>query len=379
MIIELRGVEFVNKGAELMLHAIMAKVKEQIPHASFVMQKGLRTPEEKLRQHGIYIKLNFKKYKLPLEKIGGFLPKKLIRNKGYILPKEIDVVLDGSGFAFGDQWGAQYAENRLGSKIVCWKQQGKKIVLLPQAFGPFTDADLQAVMVKIVKHADLVFAREKQSYEYLHEVAPQHHIHTAPDFTNLIKGKIPAGFDRGSDSVAIIPNYKMIEKEVGEDVYFNFLLTCIQKVKELSLKPYFLIHEGKKDMKIAESVNQKLSTPIDIVYNPDALAIKGIISTAYFVICSRFHGVVSALSQGIPCLATSWSHKYEMLVNEYECPEGLFKSLSDAREIEEKISAFKDPENHKKITEKLLKNSALLKHRSEAMWQTVFETINNPK
>lgn len=368
MVIELRGVEFVNKGAELMLHAIMQKVKENVPDPTFVMELTQRVPAEKLSEHNIYVKKSGAKAKF----IPGFIRKKL----RFILDKEINVVLDASGFAFGDQWGAKKADKRIGS-ISTWREEGKKVILLPQAFGPFNDHALKLVMKKMIANADLIFAREKQSYEYIRRISEKNNIIQAPDFTNLLKGKVPENFDATDRQVAIIPNYKMIEMKGDEDnLYTNFLLVAINKINTLGLKPYFLIHEGERDIQIAKKVNSLLEKPLEIIINPDPAIIKGIISTAFFIVCSRFHGVVSALSQSVPCISTSWSHKYEMLHQEYDFEDGLLKNIGDQEAIEQKITKLSDPETNKTISEKLSRHSSKQKERSAEMWQTLFKVIN---
>lgn len=372
MFIELRGVEFVNKGAELMLHAIMQTVKKNIPDAQFAMELIPRVSAENLRDNNIYVKRGGKKAK--------FLPKFIRRKLRFVLPAEIDVVFDGSGFAFGDQWGDKYAERRLGSKIMAWRKEGKKVILLPQAFGPFNNPALREVMQKIIDNSVLVFARENQSYEYLKRISTNDNIIQAPDFTNLLTGKVPENFDSVKNQVAIIPNYKMIDKKTEDgDVYVNFLYNAIKKVDNLGFKPYFLIHEGERDIAIAKQVNNVLQNPIEIIVNTDPLMIKGIISTAYFIVCSRFHGVVSALSQGVPCISTSWSHKYEMLHQEYDYEEGLLKDIADNGETEQKIEYLADAANNKTISEKLTLNSVKQKERSVEMWKTVFKAINVKK
>lgn len=369
MLIELRGVEFVNKGAELMLHAIMHKVKENIPEANFVMEPTSRVPPEKLSEYNIYVKKGNNKAR--------FIPpfiRKLLR---FALDKDIDVVFDASGFAFGDQWGAKYADKRIGSKISTWRKSGKKVIVLPQAFGPFNNGPLKVIMEKIIANADLIFARDKQSYGYLRKISDSDNILQAPDFTNLLEGRIPENFDVTNKQVAIIPNYKMMSKKGDESkLYINFLHRAINKINAIGLKPYFLIHEGKQDIEISNKVNNLLKNHLEIIVTPDPLVLKGIISTAFFIVCSRFHGVVSALSQGVPCISTSWSHKYEMLHQEYDYEDGLLKNIGDLEEIEKKITELSDPETNRIVSKKLNLNSYEQKVRSAEMWRTVFNVIN---
>lgn len=350
-----------------MLHAIIQRIKERFPSSIIAMEPTKRVSAGKLAE--------FKIFEIKRRR-ALFIPKFVRRKLRFVLSNEITIVLDGSGFAFGDQWGSKYAETRLGQKIVEWRKQGKKVILLPQAFGPFMDPALRTVMEKIVASAHLVFAREERSYQYLRCITDSAHIKQAPDFTNLIAGLAPANFNAQKMQVAIIPNRKMIDKKgAAGSNYIQFLHTAVNKVNSLELHPYFLIHEGEKDIELAKAVNALLPNPIPIIIHPDPIAIKGIIATAYFIICSRYHGVVSALSQGIPCISTSWSHKYEMLHQEYEFEEGVIKDIANAWEIEEKIVAIADPEENRKISDKLLQNSALQKQKSVQMWEKVFDTI----
>ena len=127
MIIELRGVEFVNKGAELMLHAIISKIKAEIPDVIFVMSKSGNAPRNKHLEYGIYTKTNFKHFKIPFKYIFAFLPLYVRRKFYYINESEINVVLDASGFAYSDIWGSKRASWKMGDHIAKWKKNGKKV------------------------------------------------------------------------------------------------------------------------------------------------------------------------------------------------------------------------------------------------------------
>ncbi len=376
MIIELRGVEFVNKGAELMLHAIINQIKEEMPDTLFAMEKSGRVPADKLKEHGIFQKFSLSK--LNPDKLGGLVPEDMRKNAGFVLPREIEVVLDGSGFAYGDQWGAQKAGARLADHIASWKKQGKKVIMLPQAFGPFTDAALIEKMKTILRHADLVFARDKISYEYLQQLtSDSQNIILKPDFTNLIKGTVPADFDRSSCEVAIIPNSKMIETADKEEAeaYVPLLSRLINIIIGLGHKPFFLIHESQSDAAIAEETNRQINQPLPVIREENPLHVKGIIGSSRAVVTSRFHGLVSCLSQAVPCLTTGWSHKYEMLLQDYQYPEGLVDVHSDDSTLRQKATLILTEPSATLIREKLTEQGTRQKQLSREMWQEVFEVI----
>ncbi|WP_298524096.1 polysaccharide pyruvyl transferase family protein [uncultured Christiangramia sp.] len=376
MVIELRGVEFVNKGAELMFHAIKQQLDAKFPNAILVMEKTARAPRNKHIEFDVYTKLNFQRFKINWGKYGHLIPKSTRIKNNLILEEEVDIIIDASGFAFGDQWGADYGNRRLANKISVWKENGKKIILLPQAFGPFNKEGMSDMMETILKNAELIFAREEKSLQFLKELEFSESVYKFPDFTNLIKGNVPSEFDSQKNQIPIIPNYKMIEKGVSKTTYLKFLVHCIEYMQSLKLNPFFLIHEGKRDQQIADEVNKMINDKIDIIDPKDPIKVKGIIGVSQFVISSRYHGLISALSQGIPCITTTWSHKYKLVAQEYEVEKFLVDDLEDFSAISNSIQELADSSKRQIITERLLDKSQKFKIMTKEMWSKVFKVIN---
>ena len=112
-----------------------------------------------------------------------------------------------------------------------------------------------------------------------------------------------------------------------------------------------------------------------IIIEEDPRKIKGILGVCEGTIGSRSHGLVSALSQGVPALGTSWSHKYEMLFKEYEFSEGLVSIHSDSKELGERINLILDREKSAGLRANLNQVNKRLRKLSEKMWNEVFECI----
>jgi polysaccharide pyruvyl transferase WcaK-like protein len=376
MLIEIRGTDFVNKGAELMLNAVHQKVSSELPDTSFVTAPYVNDYQSRL-ELGLYQKIWFQRYGIQWGRLGLLIPKKLRKAYGMILDKEINVVLDASGFSYSDQWGDS-PSLIMASCTRKWKKRGVKVILLPQAMGPFTSNKIRKAFTFIAENADLVFPRDDISYKHVTElVGKRDNVFQAPDFTNIVSGKMPDNPEKFKGRYCLIPNYRMIDKTSdGQSIHYSsFCATCLKYLVELGQKPFILIHEGTNDMKLAEKIVEESGNKIEIFRETNALKIKGIIGLCDGVISSRFHGLVSALSQGVPSIATGWSHKYDMLFKEYGLSDGCISVTIDNQVLRNKIEQITQQNSRKEIISNITKAAALYKKQTEAMWQKVFKTI----
>lgn len=377
MMFEIRGVGFTNKGAELMLHAVMQRVSKEWPDADFVMEpRSIFAPYLERAKVGLYQKASYFENFNQLDQLE--VPENARKMYGIVLDSEIDAVLDASGLAYSDQMGE--------AKSIClaklakqWHQQGTKVVLLPQAFGPFSSTEIKDSMKVVADFVDLIFARDKESYTYLTDVVGErNNIRIAPDFTNLIEGIFPDKLSHIKNRVCIVPNVKMIISSSPETsaVYVPFLTSCIKVLKSKGKNPFILVH-CKDDLDLAELIASGFKERIEIIFESNPLVIKGILGNCSAAIGSRFHGLVSALSQGVPSLATGWSHKYKMLFEEYDFESGVINSMTDTTETQLKISEITEKNSTQMIRNKLTKRSKHFKKTSESMWQDVFRIIKS--
>lgn len=380
MIIEVRKAGFRNKGAELMLLAIVARLRAAYPEATLTMVPSAPNgsqPFAKLTALGFYPKASLNRRGIEWGHAAGLIPGRLRRRYGLVLDREVDVVIDTAGFAYSDQWGIE-SSLELSRATRRWRRRGSKVILMPQAFGPYSDRAIRTAILRAVDNADLVMPRDSTSYRYLTEVTGQRdYIRQYPDFTNLIEGIVPDRFETEDLGVAIVPNFRMIDKtvEASSGRYLPFMTGCARRLIELGARPYLLVHEGVDDERLAVRISED-SGGIPLVKEDDPLKIKGILGLSYAVVASRYHALVSALSQGVPAVATGWSHKYTELFEDYGFPEGVLSIDDEAGRIDAMMDRLVDAEANKEITAQLLQSSARLKSLSEEMWATVQSVID---
>jgi polysaccharide pyruvyl transferase WcaK-like protein len=378
IVIEVRKAGFINKGAQLMLLSVLDQIRIRNPHLIIAVAPGRDSPYLKRAKLGLYQKPTYFRYGIQFAKIFIFIPLFVRKMLGIVLDHEVDIVLDAAGLAYTDKWGTHHiSELAYYSKI--WKKNGTKVVLLPQAFGPFENGKNKKNMCFIMNNIDLVFARDRISHNYLSSISDTHNsLSLSPDFTNLL---IPNNFHEQNaykEKICIIPNARMIDmtEDTVSQGYVKFMKSIVGKLLERGESVFFLNHEGYADELIAKEICNGFSEVIPLISPDDPLEIKAIIGSSKAVVGSRFHGLVSALSQDVPSLALGWSHKYEMLFEDYECENLILHVGSSQHEIELGLDNILKPVLRNKLISKLNFRSSILKRQSQEMWDRVFSFLD---
>ena len=381
MIIEIRGVQFVNKGAELMLHAILQQIALIWPQARIALEPKAKAPYLDRARLGAYQKWTMRKNVLDLNRWSYLLPKRLrswmMERWGIVTEADIDITLDASGFAYGDQWSSM-AIRQLAWELKRAHRFGKKYIFLPQALGPFSRPQDVRALKSALPLATLICAREESSLENVKGlIGARPNLMQFPDFTNLMKGTVPGDYVDGQRKVLIIPNSNMISKRNAHGAwrhsYLRVLTDAVVAIRQQGLIPVLLNHEGREDEELCQAIQQQTGGEIAIINEPDPLKVKGIIGASHAVICSRFHGCVSALSQGVPCIGTSWSHKYERLFEEYGVSAYLLQPNATAADVTELLASLDA------TRPEILRRGDELKKLAERMWDQVRSLAAQPK
>ena len=378
MRILVNGVNTLNKGAELMFYAILKELEIKCPK-SVVVYNSCEAPDGYFQTFLKIVTPFWNKPFMYKSRLWGALR---ILTRNIIKPsklryKNIDILFDASGFSYYDNpatIGLEVYSYRHFLKY--YSAQGTKIVFLPQAFGPFTYDNSKKIIREICKYSDIVIAREQESYNHVLEATNESRkVWKYPDFTNKVKGNVPLSYAEKKGYITIIPNLRMVDRGTcKKEEYIQFLSHIIELIKKKGREVYILNHEGKKDQELCEIIAKKCN--VKSVSGLNGLEVKGFISKSYMTISSRYHGAISSLNTGVPCLSTSWSHKYELLFNEYGL-DNCILHIEDMYECEKKILTMLNRENHDKIQAQLLVKVKENMRKTDEMWGKIWETIAN--
>lgn len=294
---EIKGIAFPNKGAEMLLVACL----EQLEARGYYGALEPYSPFEHKLAYPLFVKTRIHRFGVNILAPFNWLPAYARDRLGFVRPRDVRLALDASGFAYGAPWPVSLAHQRLlGEKLRC------PVVMLPQSWGEFTAPAQQKVAKGIMSRAKLVFAREPEGADNL-EQATGHRPKVVPDITFGVH----VTPDETPRDVVIVPNFQ-VEKRQGA-AYVDTLVAAARDLAKAGRQITLLNHEGPKDKDICMRIQTQLADLgitaelSDPATGPQA---KAIIGAARFVITSRYHGLIAALSQGVACYPLGWSYKY---------------------------------------------------------------------
>ena len=345
----IRGAGFKNKGAEAMLLTARHEIAQRLKTANFFALVS-RNEIQTCKSHGI----------CPVVTRGSnsfgkllFLAQCLLRHpkifpvavssqntaKQVLQVNNSDVILDISGYAYGDSWGIGSTQRTLAIAAYC-KAKGKPYLFLPQAWGTFSDQKLAGNVTRICKVSGLVYARDNRSLSYLMSISDSSALHkeVVPDIAFKFKSEKSQvgseilekyGIDLKNESlIGVVPNEQIFRRGCGKGKNDQYIKTvvrmvnyCIEELGVIAvLMPHHiarpgdsktgdlplcaLIRDGVKDKKRCVSLDKDYS----------AATIKSIIGQLDLLVASRYHSLIAALSSKIPVVAIGWSHKYPELL-----------------------------------------------------------------
>ena len=322
---------------------------------------------------GFFPTIKYRKLDSILRITGGYKCFSLKGRKVYS-EDQIGLLLDASGFAFSDKWGAGICQ-LYAKHFRSIKSSGGKIVLMPQALGPFKKQDVKHSFTEMVSYVDLLFVRDKISLEYLEDIEfCREKVKQAPDFTNLID----AGPHQFSQiDVIVVPNMRVVDKgrQISRKNYIEYWQSIISWLKENKFSTLIMNHEGKEDALICDEIAQRFND-VPIFYSDDPLIVKSRINACRLVIGARFHSLVSALSQTIPVIANGWSHKYSQLLIDYNHIDYLDQNTDADFVIQCADKLLRNDENHKHLIQNIKTHSATQKEKTLLMWNEVRKILS---
>jgi colanic acid/amylovoran biosynthesis protein len=130
------------------------------------------------------------------------------------------------------------------------------------------------------------------------------------------------------------------------------------------------LHENDKDNALIKSLVKEISHSLEIVSESDPLVLKAIIGQSKLVISSRYHGLINALYQSVPVIATGWSHKYEALLDEYNLGDYMISDY-DHQSVINMLTTIFDSNKSFELIKSISMENKKRENKLNKMWQRI--------
>jgi colanic acid/amylovoran biosynthesis protein len=270
-------------------------------------------------------------------------PLRAVTTEGTRVIDSCDVILDVSGGdSFSDLYGKKFFNTTVRPKIIA-NRRGKKLILLPQTYGPFRRKRSHDIAQCVVSTADAAWARDSRSFEVLKALLGRKFdpgVHqcgvdmafglkpAAPDLAT--QHQLSAWLEAANLRVGINVN-GLVWHTMGKD---RFGLNFLTDYQELLLKlvrwilsetdanillvphVYSPSSSYESDQEAIAQLVRSLELPgttlrrvFSVDASPDEQQLKWLVSKCDWFCGSRMHSTIAGLSSCVPTAAIAYSDK----------------------------------------------------------------------
>ena len=334
------GGELFNKGAQAMTFVTVDAIKKRFPdHEIYLLSPMDMDRSEDDKSQYAFSFLGWNPIKFARSQSNPLLHTICrFRNREELLQaeqiyKNTDLMIDVSGYGLGSVWSSDACNNYL-DHLEFAKAFDIPVYLMPQSFGPFVFTDKEGRKVdqrirELLPTAKIIFAREQEGYDELINRYQLNNVRMAPDLVlnsnEIDKSNIYINLPDWSypmiepGSIGIIPNERLIGTSSKETVIHLFT----EAVAYLLNKNHtiYLMTHSTSDAALCRIIKNNFETEEGVILIEEDLncfQFNEIVNKFSYVIAARFHAIVHALKNSVPCIAVGWAAKYENLLAQFD-------------------------------------------------------------
>ena len=384
---EIFGGDFNNRGGQLMLWAVLRRLRAAEPDVRAALDAEWKSPFAERAGYGLYTLFPSLPRSRPrkakyIRPVGRLVSKVLDQDRlagyGLVGSDHAEGLLDIAGYAYGDKWSAAMCDISR-ARFHNYRRRGRPVILLPQMLGPFEKTENREAFQRMAEEVTRIYARDSVSAQAARAVLSDGAlVREAPDLTIEVPvGQLPEGFDATEPYCVVVPNARMLDKAGPEwaDHYLDVLKQAIAQLGGQGVRVVVMCHEANRgDADLAESLAE--AEGLQWLRDPDPLRLKAVLAGARFVISSRFHAVVSALSSAVPTLTLGWAHKYNALHEDFDCADLYIPAKPDAATMQAHLERLLDAHERDLLSARLAAAKARMLPLLETMWSEVYDALD---
>ena len=369
------GGNFVNKGAQAMTFVTVCELRKRFPECIIHMYSEL---DYRIDQSNLTFQIYddsffnmsvIKKVRYFCLAFAKFLllhPKEIRSFVAYNINKrKYDSVIDISGFGLCSNDDYKFTE-KFCKPIELARDNGIHVFLMAQSFGPLDFSQEHSKKIKgLLEYCTRIYAREKQGYDLLIQKYQLENVELAYDivlqservnFNSIFKKQFENSENSidYKESVAIVPNMQNFYNVDDENLTLQIYLEMVNKLLNMNKKVYLLRH-SHEDILACRKIKEYFKEDEVCLIEKDmsCLEYEQVVSGFDFIIASRFHSVVHAYKEGVPCIILGWADKYEELAKVFGQERYVFDIRKEVNKESVDVSLDYMNENCKKEKEKI--------------------------